>query len=139
MTALQLVPSPAPTTSDTAHETTERHASVFDEKLLFCRLTDTAVTVTNPTFGTAYVSWAAFRMFERIGHERRFYEPDAVRSVKIVELSASVSLAVRVGRDTNGNWLYIDEREHIMFVVSQYANLVLAVYDKRPQTTEPRT
>lgn len=106
--------------------------SLDETPVLFCRLTGIPVTVTNPAFGTVWVSWAAYRMFERIGIARGYFATDDVRSTKHVELITMAGLAVRVGRDKTEcrNWLYVDEKEGVMFVVSAIAPIMLAVYDR---------
>lgn len=137
---LQIVRDDAPPANPAPKKEEKRPTSLLDEPALICRLTGVPVTATNPTFGTVYVSWVAYRMFERIGIARGYFMQDDTRSTKHVEMVTMASLAVRVGRDSYGNWLYVDEKENIMFVISIDGPFMLAVYDKRPKTpTEPRT
>lgn len=120
---------------------TVQSASPPEKEVLVCKVTDTIVTVTNPSFGTVRVAWDAFRQFCRIAQKHDRLRRDDLRSTAICDLSDSVSFAVRAGNDRFGNRLYVDENAseshgaRIMYVICPQTAMLVAVFDK---TGSPR-
>ncbi len=100
-------------------------------EMLFCKISGLLATVSHPSTSVLLIAMAAYGAFRRFGALRKLFPQDASRSKVITELNHVFSFSDRITNDRNGNMLFIDEEEELMFVVSSKEPLLLTVYDRR--------